>query len=110
MFAGPVDADIKRLINAPVNIRSKRKLRHTARFLILSFRILRAIHSPDVDPVSNSSRGALATALAIRLLFSLRARSTTWFPGRVKNVIEYRGSHDCSPGGGLWRDKREKNT
>lgn len=73
----------------------------TCLFLSLSFLILRATHSADVVPVSNSPSGAFATARAIISLPCPRCRRTTELRGRVKNATEYRSKRDCVPGGGL---------
>ena len=75
--------------------------RLTFRFRSLSFLIRRAVHSPAVAPVLNSSRGFSATASATSRLFSTRGRRTTLLFGRVKNATEYRSYRDWGPGGGL---------
>ena len=64
--------------------------RLTFRFRSLSFLIRRAVHSPAVAPLLNSSLGFLAAASAISLLFSTSGRRTTSLFGRVKNATEYR--------------------
>ncbi len=75
--------------------------RLTFRFRSLSFLIRRAVHSPAVAPVLNSSRGLFATASATTRLFSMSGRRTTLLFGRVKNATEYRSYRDWWPGGGL---------
>lgn len=77
------------------------RLELTLLFFSLSFLIRRAVHSPAVAPLVNSSLGFCNVASAIILLFSARGRRTAESCGRVKKATEYLSKRDCCPGGGL---------